>query len=154
VFPPKTAPQHAARPPPQGGVNGHRRCGRKPYEMPVDVVSGDLTPWILSIGGGIVTTLLGVIGKLWSERATERREHRDELATVRHELEQANERVVELQTQGQERSDLHQAEHRKDLRRLAGLSTSIEPPARDAWPPVIIRGLDARALPAPKKPRG
>lgn len=110
-------------------------------------------PWVLSIGGGIVSTLLAVIGKLWSERASERREHRDELAAVRHELEQANDRVVELQNQAQQRSDEHQAEHRRDLRRLAGLSTSLEPPARaGAWPPVVIRG-DARGLPPAKKPR-
>lgn len=110
-------------------------------------------PWVLSIGGGIVTTLLAVIGKLWAERAAERREHREELAALRHELEQANDRVVELQNQAQQRSDLHQAEHRRDLRRLVGLSTSVEPPPRsDAWPPVVIRS-DARALPPAKKPR-
>jgi hypothetical protein len=118
-----------------------------------DVVSGSLVPWVLSIGGGIVTTLLGVIGKLWADRATRDREHRDELATVRHELEQANDRVVELQQAAQARSDSHQAEHRRDLRRLAGLSTSLEPPARDAWPPVVIREGNARALPPAKKPR-
>jgi hypothetical protein len=111
-------------------------------------------PWVLSIGGGIVTTLLAVIGKLWAERAAERREHRDELAAVRHELEQANDRVVELQNQAQQRSDLHQAEHRRDLRRLVGLSTSVEPPPRDAWPPTVIRTEHARALPPAKKPRG
>jgi hypothetical protein len=117
-------------------------------------VGGGLLPWVLSIGGGIVATLLATIGKLWTERATERREHRDELAQLRHELEEANERIVQLQNEAQQRSDEHQAEHRRDLRRLAGLSTSLEPPApRGPYPPVIIRETVARPLPPAKKPR-
>lgn len=115
--------------------------------------SGALTPWLLSIGGGIVAALVGVIGKLWAERAAERREHREEVAQLRHELDEAHDRIRELQNEAQKRSDEHQAEHRRDLRRLAGLSTSVEPPPRDAWPPVIVRAAPARALPPAKKPR-
>lgn len=116
-------------------------------------VGGGLLPWLLSIGGGVVATLLATIGKLWTERATERREHRDELAQLRHELEEANDRIVQLQHEAQQRSDEHQAEHRRDLRRLVGLSTSLEPPAphRDAFPPVVIREAVARPVPPAKK---
>ena len=39
--------------------------------MAGDVGGGGLLPWVLSIGAGVVTTLLGVIGKLWTERAAE-----------------------------------------------------------------------------------
>lgn len=115
--------------------------------------SGSLVPWLLSIGGGIVATLVGVVGKLWAERATERREHRAEVAQLRQELDDANAQVVELQKAAQQRSDEYQAEHRRDLRRLAGLSTSLEPPPRDVWPPTIIRSTPERALPPARKPR-
>lgn len=115
--------------------------------------AGELVPWVLSIGGGIVTTLLGVAGKLWQKLGEERREHATEVAGLRHELGEANDRIVQLQEEAQERSDQHQAEHRRDLRRLAGLSTSIDPPAPAAWPPVVIREAPARPKPPGRKPR-
>jgi hypothetical protein len=108
---------------------------------------GELVPWVLSIGGGIVATLLGVVGKLWAERAAERREHRAELDQLRHELAEANEQIVALQRETQ-------GAHLRDLRRLAGLSTSLEPPARaDPWPPVVIREAIERGPAPPRKPR-
>jgi hypothetical protein len=73
-----------------------------------------MAPWWVAIAIGIVTSLGGVIGKLWSDQKREVRELRDELAA-------ANARIVELQ---QKTSD----EHVRDLRRFAGLSTSLEPP--------------------------
>jgi hypothetical protein len=50
------------------------------------------------------------------------------------------------------RSDEHQREHRQDLRRLAGLSTSFKPLPMSPYPPVVIRAKPPRALRAPKKP--
>jgi hypothetical protein len=114
---------------------------------------GELVPWLLSIGGGIVTTLCAVGGKLWAQLLTERRERAAEVEQLRHELAEANARVVKLQQEANERSDEHQREHRRDLRRLAGLSTSIDPPPLGAWPPVIIREAPARPGPPPKKSR-
>lgn len=73
-----------------------------------------MAPWWVAIAGGIVTTLAGVIGKLWSDQKREVRELRDELAA-------ANARIVELQ-------QTTSSEHMRDLRRFAGLSTSLEPP--------------------------
>jgi TolA-binding protein len=117
------------------------------------MVSGSLVPWVLSIGGGIVTALSAVVGKLWVSLNEERAARAVERDQLRHELAEANDRIVELQTQSSQRSDEHQREHRRDLRRLAGLSTSVEPPAPNVWPPVVIRGEYARALPPAKKPR-
>lgn len=119
----------------------------------VGSASGELLPWVLSIGGGIVATLIGVVGKLWAERAADRRDHRTEVDQLRHELAEANETIVQLQREAQQRTDGISREHLRDLRRLAGLSTSLEPPARDPWPPVIIREEVARPLPPAKKPR-
>ncbi len=125
--------------------------------MAGDVVSGSLDPWLLSIGGGIVTTLLAVIGKLWTERATERREHRDEVAQLRAELATANERILELSREAQERTDGHTRDHLRDLRRLAGLPSSsgpwpavISPAQRD----VVIRESPIAPAPAPAEPAG
>ena len=119
-------------------------------------VSGSLTPWVLSIGGGIVATLLATIGKLWTERAKERAEHRTEVEQLRAELHTVNAQVVELQREAQERSDDHTREHLRDLRRLAGLSSGTSGP----WPAVIspaqrelIRGAPERLPPPPKKQR-
>lgn len=117
------------------------------------MVSGSLVPWVLSIGGGIVTALTAVIGKLWVSLNEERAARSVERDQLRHELAEANDRIVQLQAQSSQRSDEHQREHRRDLRRLAGLPTSVEPPAPSPWPPVVIRGEYARALPPAKKPR-
>lgn len=113
---------------------------------------GQLVPWVLSIGGGIVATLVAVIGKLWATLKEERSERATERAQLQYELSEATDRVVELQTQAHQRSDDHQREHRRDLRRLAGLPTS-----GDQWPAVIrpvVREETARGLPPAKKPRG
>lgn len=75
-----------------------------------------LTPWWVAIGTGVVSTLAGVIGKLWSDQKREVRDLRAELAA-------ANARIVELQKETQH-------EHVRDLRRFAGISTSLEPPRR------------------------
>jgi anti-sigma-K factor RskA len=77
----------------------------------------------VAIASSIVVALAGVIGKLWSDQKTELRELRAELAS-------ANQRIVELQRE-------EHGEHVRDLRRFAGLSTSMEPPA--AWPPPVVR---------------
>lgn len=115
---------------------------------------GGLTPWLLSIGGGIVTTLLAVAGKLWAKLDSERTAHAAQLERLQHELAEANEKIVSLQNEAQQRSDEHQAEHRRDLRRLAGLSTSLEPPRpAGPWPPVVIREAPVRPQLPPKKPR-
>jgi hypothetical protein len=84
---------------------------------------GELTPWWLATAGGIVTALAGVIGKLWSDQKREVRELRAELAA-------ANARLLELQREGSEH-------YVRDLRRMAGLSTSSPPVV--GWPPPVIR---------------
>ena len=105
-------------------------------------------PWVLSIGGGIVTTLLGVIGKLWTERAAERREHREEVERLHAQLAELNGRVLELQREAQDRTEGHTREHLRDLRRLAGLSSGTSGP----WP-AVITPEQARGLPPARKPR-
>lgn len=84
-----------------------------------------LEPWWVAIATGAVATLAGAAGKVWSDQRAEIRQLRDELA-------QANARASELQRSGTD-------EHVRDLRRIAGLSTSIDPPARAGWPPPVIR---------------
>lgn len=79
-------------------------------------MTDSLTPWWVAMGAGIVTTLAGVIGKLWADQKREVRELRAELAA-------ANARIVDLQTKNTE-------DHVRDLRRFAGISTSLEPPPR------------------------
>lgn len=101
-----------------------------------------LTPWWVATAAGVVSALAGVIGKLWAD-------HRRELRELRAELAEANARVVELQEQATERGDEHQREHVRDLRRIAGLSRSIDPPP--AWPPVIIRATPERPARSPRK---
>ena len=116
-------------------------------------MAGDvLGPWWVGIGAGIVSALVGTVGKLWSELATVRRELGAELASARAELAEANERIVQLQGESNDRGDVFQREHVRDLRRIAGLSTSVEPPRPDPWPPVIIRASPARGRPPPRKP--
>jgi hypothetical protein len=119
-------------------------------------MAGDaLGPWWVGIGAGIVSSLVAVIGKLWAELAKERRERGEEVGLIRHELAEANDRVVQLQADANQRGDVFQREHVRDLRRIAGLSTSVEPPPRsDPWPPVVIRSAPTRARPPPRKPGG
>jgi hypothetical protein len=85
-------------------------------------VSDSLAPWWIASATGLVTFLAGVIGKLWTDGKAEVRELRAELAA-------ANARLVELQTR-------ETSEHVRDLRRIAGISTSQPAPA---WPPPVIR---------------
>jgi len=100
---------------------------------------GDLTPWWLATAGGIVTALAGVVGKLWANTREEVTQLRADNAQLRHELSEANAAVVRLQQDATERGDAHQREHVRDLRRIAGLSTSMDPPPLSPWPPVIVR---------------
>ncbi len=121
--------------------------------MAAEMVSGSLVPWVLSIGGGIVTALVAVIGKLWVSLNEERSARAVERDQLRHELSELNDRILQLQSQAVQRSDEHQREHRRDLRRLAGLPSSSDPPSsHDVWPPVIIRE-PPRALPPVKRTR-
>jgi hypothetical protein len=96
-------------------------------------------PWWIGIGTGIVSALIGTIGKLWSELASVRRESKAEIEAARFELSEANERILHLQDESNLRGDGFQREHVRDLRRLAGLSTSVEPTRPSPWPPVIVR---------------
>lgn len=104
----------------------------------------ELTPWWVAIGAGICSALLGAIGKLWSENKS-----------LRKELAEANDKIVDAQTAAAARADAHQSEHRRDLRRLAGLSTSVDPPPfNPAFPPVVIREARPTRARAPKKREG
>lgn len=101
-------------------------------------------PWWLGIGAAIVTSLVAVIGKLWATIGSERANSATQLAQKDWELQQANDRIVELQQRGKD-------EHVRDLRRMAGLSHSIDPPRPDPWPPVVIRAAPTRPGPPPRK---
>ena len=86
-------------------------------------------PWWLAIASGIVLTLVGAIGKLWSENRS-----------LRRELGDAHEHNAELQAAAFR-------EHRRDLRVIAGIPTSGAPPGLDPIrPPIVMRD-------APKKRR-
>lgn len=126
------------------------------------MAGGDaLGPGLIGIGTGIVTALCAVIGKLWAALVSERRERAAEVAELRHELAEANARIVELQREANERGDVFQREHVRDLRRIAGLA-SLEPGRPSPWPPVIvdrrdvpiIRAGPGKPLPPPRKGRG
>lgn len=108
-------------------------------------MAGELQPILLTIGAGIATTLLGAIGKLWSEN----KELRRELAT-------ANEQIVFSQLEAEKRSNQHQRDHRRDLQRLAGLpsssSSTLLAVTEPYTPPVIIRPKVPRIRKPPKKP--
>ena len=81
----------------------------------------ELTPWWVATGAGVVTALAGVIGKLWSDHMAGVRVLREDLATARSQLADANARNAELQKTEHE-------EHVRDLRRIAGLTASFPPP--------------------------
>jgi hypothetical protein len=103
-----------------------------------------LEPWWIGIGVGVVSALAGVIGKLWSEQ-------KSTVTGLRADLAAANAHILELQKEANERSDKHQLEHRRDLRRLAGISTSVDPPPLSPWPPVVIREAPTKPRRAPRK---
>lgn len=78
-------------------------------------------PWWVTLAAGavsvITTALAAAAGKVWAQQ-------RDEIRQLRHDLEEA-----------------HEA-HQRDLRRLGGLSTSMDPPpaaSRPRPPPVPPR---------------
>jgi hypothetical protein len=79
-----------------------------------------------------VTGLVGVFGKLWTDKCRELTEARADLAA-------ANQRIVELQRDDQVRAGQLVTEHVRDLRRMAGLSTSLGPPSQSPWPPPVVR---------------
>jgi hypothetical protein len=110
-------------------------------------VADALTPWWIAAATGAFGGVAGVIGKVWAAHRAVVAELRTELATARAELAEANATIVRLQEQATQRGDEHQREHLKDLRRLAGLSNSLEPPRPGEWPPVIIR----EAPPVPRR---
>lgn len=85
---------------------------------------GELAPWWVAVASGAVAALAAAAGKVWSDQRAEIRQLREELA-------QANARAAEAQR-------AEHGEHVKDLRRIAGLSTSLQPPAA-GWPPPVIR---------------
>lgn len=116
-------------------------------------MAGDaLGPWWVGIGAGIVTTLLGTIGKLWAELASVRRDARAQLEQRDTELAEANQLIVQLQREATERGDAHQREHVRDLRRMVGLSTSVDPPPMNAaYPPVVVRTAPVQTRRTPKK---
>lgn len=97
-----------------------------------------LTPWWIAAATGALTGAGGVVAKVWAAHRQVVKELRDELAQVRHELSEANATIVRLQQEATHRGDEHQREHLKDLRRLAGLSHSLEPPRSDQWPPAVV----------------
>lgn len=84
----------------------------------------ELAPWWVAVASGAVAALAAAVGKVWSDQ-------RAEIRQLRAELAEANARLVELQR-------AEHGEHVRDLRRFAGISTSIEPPAA-GWPPPVIR---------------
>jgi hypothetical protein len=112
---------------------------------------GEMAPWWLTIAGAIVTTLTGVIAKLWSDSRQELATLRADNAQLRHELAEANGAIVRLQVEATERGDQHQREHVRDLRRFAGLSTSMDPPPLSPWPPVVVREAGPKPRARPKK---
>lgn len=83
----------------------------------------DGEPWWLAVACGAAAAVAAAAGKVWADQ-------RAEIRQLREDLKQANERASELP-----------AEHVRDLRRIAGLSTSIDPPAasRPRPPPVPPR---------------
>jgi hypothetical protein len=72
-------------------------------------VGGEVAPWWIAIATGIVAALAGAIGKLWSENRV-----------LRRELDAARQENITDQQESFR-------EHRRDLRSLIGLPTSIDP---------------------------
>lgn len=80
-----------------------------------------LTPWWVAIATGIVTTLGGVIGKLWTDNVA-----------LRRELAAANAHAEEL------REQLHR-DHKRDLRKVIGWPTSLDPPPPFVETRILVR---------------
>lgn len=113
---------------------------------------GEMTPWWVGIASGIVCALAAVVGKLWANTREEVSELRTSNAQLRHELSEANATIVRLQQDATERGDEHQREHLRDLRRFAGLSTSMDPPPPSGgWPPAIVRATPPKPRTQPRK---
>jgi hypothetical protein len=118
------------------------RYGRNgpPYRrtMPVD----ELQPWWLAIAAGIATTLVGAIGKLWSENGK-----------LRAELAECNGRLEHALVDAADRSDEAQRAHRRDLRSLVGLPSSTAPPQlpMSALDLPVIRAGPGKPRRAPRK---
>ena len=82
---------------------------------------GEHAPWWVALAVSAGAGLAAAVGKVWADQ-------RAEIRQLREDLKAANERASELPT-----------EHVRDLRRIAGLSTSLEPPPagpRPRPPPV------------------
>lgn len=80
-------------------------------------------PWWVASAAATVGTLGAAAGKVWADQ-------RAEIKQLRADLALANERAAAAQRE-------EHGEHVRDLRRIAGLSTSLEPPAPSA--PVVPR---------------
>lgn len=80
-------------------------------------------PWWVALVAGAGGAVAAAAGKVWSDQ-------RAEIRQLREDLKAANARASELPT-----------EHVRDLRRMAGLSNSMDPPAtgRARPPPVPPR---------------
>jgi type II secretory pathway pseudopilin PulG len=85
---------------------------------------------IIAIASAIVAALCAAVGKLWLENVTLRKE-----AATERERAQALEATINH-------------EHKRDLRWVLGIPTSLDPPPRST-PPLLIR--DER--PEPPRPR-
>jgi hypothetical protein len=86
---------------------------------------------IIAIASAIVAALCAAVGKLWLENVTLRKE-----AATERERAQALEETINH-------------EHKRDLRWVLGMPTSLDPPPLASPPPLLIR--DER--PAPPRPR-
>lgn len=86
----------------------------------------DAASWV-GLACGAAAAVAAAAGKVWADQ-------RAEIRQLREDLKAANERASELQS-------AEHGEHVRDLRRIAGLSNSIEPPAasRPRPPPVPPR---------------
>lgn len=72
-------------------------------------------PWWVPMGAAAVAASAAAAGKVWADM-------RAEIRQLRAELAEANARAAASQRE-------EHGEHVRDLRRIAGLSTSLEPPA-------------------------
>lgn len=83
-------------------------------------MGGGEAPWWVAIAVAAAAGIAGAAGKIWLDL-------RAEIRQLRTDLEDANQRAAELQ----ERAT---GAHVRDLRRLTGLSTSVEPPPSEEPP--------------------
>lgn len=92
------------------------------------------TAEIVGVAGAIIAALLGAIAKLWLANAELRKEAAAERATAASERERAQQLETQLNH-----------EHKRDLRYVLGIPTSLDPPPA----PPLVR--DER--PRPPRPR-